>query len=299
MTVTISLYPPNPPLPAVDDHVVPEGARWELLDGERLMTPPAGEPHATQHVRLSYVLSAHVAEGFAVAIDMLTRASEDTDFAPDASIYPAARDPETGGRQLEALAFEIVSQQSMAVTTRKAIALLQRGVRRVFAIKLRKRSQTLLEFDSDACAWIILAPDTSITDPTLALPIHVNDLLRAASADGAVARALLAREVPEIMAPIQEQRRRAEHAEQRADEERANAEAERQRREVAEASAEAERQRADTAETRAEVERQRAEAEREQREAAEARSEQVEQERDAMAAELANLKALLGQKPTD
>ena len=292
MTVTISLYPPNPPRPAVDDHVVPEGARWELLDGERLITPPAGEPHATQHVRLSYVLSAHVAEGFAVAIDMLTRASEDSDFAPDASIYPAARDPETGGRQLEALAFEIVSQQSMAIPTRKAIALIQRGVRRVFAIKLRKRSQTLLEFDSDACAWIILAPDTSITDPTLALPIHVNDLLRAASADGAVARALLAREVPEIMAPIQEQRRRAEHAEQRA-------EAESQRADTAEARAEAERQQREAAEASAEVERQRAEAEREQREAAEARSEQVEQERDAMAAELANLKALLGQKPTD
>jgi len=51
--------------------------------------------------------------------------------------------------------------------------------------------------------------------------------------------------------------------------------------------------------TRAEAERQRAEAEREHREAAEARSEQVEQAPDAMAAELANLRALPGQKAID
>jgi len=197
--MTIAIHPAVPRLPAVDEHVVPEGAGWELLDGERIKIPPSEEPHATQHLDLGYVLRAHVAEGFTVATDLLTRTSEDTNFAPDVSIYPAARDPLTGGRQLEALAFEIVSEQSMAVPTRKAIALIKRGVRRVFAIKLRKHTQTLLEFDLDANAWVTLAPSTPITDPTLALPIIVNDLLRAAHADGAVARALLAREVPEVM----------------------------------------------------------------------------------------------------
>jgi len=239
--MTITLHPSTPPRPAVDDSIVPEGARWELLDGVRLMTPPAYEPHATHHSDLHYILRAHVAEGFFVAIDMATRTTEDTNFAPDVSIYPAARDPLTGGRQFEALAFEIVSEQSMAVPTRKAITLLQRGVRRVFAIKLRARSQSLLEFHLDTNAWITLAPGTRITDPTLALPITVNDLLRAAQADGAVARALLAREVPEVMAPIIEQRHRAELAEARADLAEARAEQERVR-------AEQERERAERAE---------------------------------------------------
>jgi len=79
--------PPTPPRPAVDDHVVPEGARWELLDGERIQIPPAEEPHAALHLALGYVLRAHVAEGFAVAFYMLTRTSEDTDIAPSVSIY--------------------------------------------------------------------------------------------------------------------------------------------------------------------------------------------------------------------
>ena len=35
------------------------------------------------------------------------------DIAPDVSVYPAGPDPTTGGRQLEQLAFEIVSTQSL------------------------------------------------------------------------------------------------------------------------------------------------------------------------------------------
>lgn len=159
-----------------------------------------------------------------MATDMITRASEEDDFAPDISIYPAARDPHTGGRQLEALAFEVVSQQSMTAPTRKAITLTQRGVRRVFAIKIRKRSRTLLEFEPHGATWLTLVPNTSISDPTLAIPIPVEDLLDAAQADAAVARALLARQVPEIMAPIHEAQRRALDAEAERDEERRRAE---------------------------------------------------------------------------
>ena len=271
---------------------MPEGARWELLDGERIQIPPAEEPHAALHLALGYVLRAHVAEGFAVAFYMLTRTSEDTDIAPSVSIYPTARNPHTRGRQLEALAFEIVSRQSMDIPTRKAIALLRRGVRRVFAIDIRARPRTFLEFDMDASAWIALPLDGILQDSTLVLPIPVNDLLHTESADGAVVRALIARKVPEMMAGLEARRRRA-------DKERASAEAESQRADTAEARAETERQRREAAEARAE-------AERERREAAEARSEhdeqereRVEAERDAMAAELASLKARLGQKPTD
>ena len=45
---------------------------------------------------------------------MLTRTSEKGDMAPDASVHPAAPDPRTGGRQLEDLAFEVVSTERLS-----------------------------------------------------------------------------------------------------------------------------------------------------------------------------------------
>ncbi len=40
---------------------------------------------------------------------MLMRANRFSDFAPDASVFPEARDTETGGRRLEELVFEIIA----------------------------------------------------------------------------------------------------------------------------------------------------------------------------------------------
>lgn len=59
------------------------------------------------------VLKAHAAPEFLVAVDMLTRTSRIDDIAPDASVYPAARNPTTGGRQLEHVAFEISSTEGL------------------------------------------------------------------------------------------------------------------------------------------------------------------------------------------
>ncbi len=95
-------------LPPVDERLVVPDQGYELVDGRVVEVSPAKEPHSTRHTRLAALLEAHVHEGWLVALDMLTRASQREDFAPDASVYPAARDPETGGRQLEQLAFEIV-----------------------------------------------------------------------------------------------------------------------------------------------------------------------------------------------
>ena len=61
---------------------------------------PSNRPHGKKHLDLAYVLGAHVAEGYEGAVDLLTRTSDDSDYAPDASIYPEARDPETGGRKM-------------------------------------------------------------------------------------------------------------------------------------------------------------------------------------------------------
>src|SRR5215217_1403655 len=94
---------------------------------------PAGdEPHGRCQVKIGVLMEAHVVPEFTVAGDMLTRTSKIDDFAPDVSVYPQARDPRTGGRQLEHLAFEVVSTKGLALAGRKARKLIGRGVRRVF-----------------------------------------------------------------------------------------------------------------------------------------------------------------------
>ena len=200
-------------LPAVDDHFVAEGARVEVVRGRLVMTPPADEPHAKAHLTLAYVLGAHVARGWLAAVDMLTRAAQDSDFAPDASVYPEARDPETGGRRLEELAFEIASTQPLRVTTDKARGLTGRGVRRVFCILVKKAR--VLEWSGSTDAWSPLAPDAEIADRCFARPLRVAALLDAASADAAVVAALDARFHPAIAA-IEERGRAVGRAEGRA-----------------------------------------------------------------------------------
>ncbi|MBK7396693.1 MAG: Uma2 family endonuclease [Myxococcales bacterium] len=189
-------------LPAVDDHLVREDARAEILRGKLLMCPPASEPHGTRHFTLAYVLGAHVAPGFVGAVDMLTRTDHDSDFAPDASIFPLARDPSTGGRRLEVLAFEIAATQPLPSVTEKARALVQRGVRRVFCLTLKRGR--VLEWSAARDAWDLLDPQATIEDECLSRPLPVAALLDATAADEAVARALVERRHPVVEAHIQE-----------------------------------------------------------------------------------------------
>ena len=181
--------------PPVDDHIVREGARYEVIHGRLIMAPPADEPHGRAHTGLAYVLAAHVTDAYAVALDMLTRTSETNDFAPDASVYPTARS-ENGGRQLEEPAFEIVSQQSMSVSTDKARELTRRGVRRVFCILVRKAR--VLEWSRETDDWTLMSDDGEIDDRCFARPLPIRTLsirtmVDTASTDGAVVAALRAR----------------------------------------------------------------------------------------------------------
>jgi Uma2 family endonuclease len=191
-------------LPAVDERLVMPACGYEIVGGEVFEVSPAYEPHGSRHSKLSALLEAYAAPGFNAASDMLTRTSKIDDFAPDGSIYPEARDPETGGRQLEQLAFEVVVSESLAHAGRKAAALMRRGVRRVFAIDVdRERG---LEWSCETDTWTILGGDAVIDDPALVLPLPIHDLVAAAHADDAVARALLAKRNPVIVAALQSER---------------------------------------------------------------------------------------------
>jgi hypothetical protein len=194
-------------LPAVDERLVVADCGFEIVEGKVVAVSPAYEPHARRHAKLAALLEACVADGYTVAVDMLTRAGPREDFAPDASIFASARDPATGGRQLEEVAFEIVSTETLAHAGAKAASLLRRGVRRVFAIDVERERG--LHWSSATSGWEILGPDAVIDDPVFAAVVHVHELVSTASADDAMARALLAKRNPVIEATRAEARTEA------------------------------------------------------------------------------------------
>lgn len=195
---------PTPELPPIDERLVAPGSRYEIYDGELAYVPPADPPHGTRHSTLSALVEAHAGADFEVASDLLTRTSETSDVAPDVSIYPDAADPVTGGRQLEHLAFEVVSTQRLSRASRKAAKLVERGVRRVFAIDVEH--ERALEWSASRQDWVELDPGGEIIDRALAAPLPIAAMLSSASADGAVARALIRKRTPEIQAMRAEDR---------------------------------------------------------------------------------------------
>jgi Uma2 family endonuclease len=185
-------------LPDIDDHLVEPETRYEMHDGELVYVPPADPPHAERQLQLCALIEAHTGPAFQAACELLTRTSRIDDIAPDVSVYPAARDPRTGRRQLEQLAFEVVSTQSLGNAGKKAAKLAGRGVRRVFAIDV-DRSRAL-EWSSALGTWSLLDARDVITDPALAVPLPIETLIRDAKTDDAVIRALDAKRNPVLEA---------------------------------------------------------------------------------------------------
>jgi hypothetical protein len=185
-------------MPDVDERLVAPETRYEIEDGKVVYVSPSDPPHAIQHASLAAVLLAHGHADFKIAVDMLTRTSKISDMAPDASVFPAAPDPRTGGRQIEHLAFEVVSTETLAHAAKRAADFQRRGVRRVFAIDVSRRR--VLEWSSDLEAWSMLESTATISDPCLEVGIPVQALADSTIADTSVARALRERRHPEFLA---------------------------------------------------------------------------------------------------
>jgi len=185
-------------LPGIDERLVAPGSGYEIDDGKLVRVSPSDPPHAILHSKISALLEAHVADDFEVASDMLTRTSETSDRAPDASVFPRAPDPRTGGRQLEHLAFEVVSTETLSSAAKKAKDLCGRGVRRVFALDVER--ERAFEWSHDLGTWSLLNASASIDDRSLAVPLPIAALIRASKTDDAVARALLAKSNPVLVA---------------------------------------------------------------------------------------------------
>jgi hypothetical protein len=182
--------------PGVDDRLVePETTRDEIIGGLRVVASPAHPPHATQHSELDYLVRAHVAPGHRVAADLLTRHDPNSDFATDVCVFKRGIDPSTGGRYLEEIAFEVVSEQNHRLVTEKARRMHRRGVRRIFTVWVK--DQQVREW-IPAKGWRLLKVGSQIEDPCLVAPLAVTALLDAAAADDAVAEALVAKGNPVI-----------------------------------------------------------------------------------------------------
>jgi Uma2 family endonuclease len=191
-----------PEPPAVDDRLVAPETRYEIHDGELVFVSPADPPHGKRHSKVSALVEAHAGPAFDVASDMLTRTTEIDDFAPDVSVFPDAPDPVTGGRQVEELAFEVISTGTLGRAGGKAAKLIARGVRRVFAVDV-ERSRAL-EWSTALGTWSVLDVAAYIEDPVLAAPLPIDALVRDAKVDDAVARALLIKQNPVLEAVLAE-----------------------------------------------------------------------------------------------
>jgi Uma2 family endonuclease len=194
--------------PDVDERLVMPETRFEIIDGEVVYVPPADEVQGTLHANLSAILKAYAAPDYSTAVDMLTRTSVKNDMAPDASVFPSERDTGTGGRRIEALAFEVVSTERLSHAGKKARALIRRGVRRVFAIDVERSSA--LEWSRPTDAWEILPKNGAITDAVLVRPMSIAALIDVTLADDAVAEALIAKKNPVIAGALAEADKRGE-----------------------------------------------------------------------------------------
>ncbi len=174
----------------MDDHLVEPETHTEMIDGVTYETPSGTEALAAHNGRAAHVLTACASAGYKAAIALLTRADWNTDVAPDVSVFPSARDPKTGGRLLEELAFAVYDREREAYTTRKTVKLAKRGVRRLFAVDVEGHG--LHEWHHATAAWRPLDVTAAIIDRCLRVPIPTRAFFDREAADDTIARAFLA-----------------------------------------------------------------------------------------------------------
>ncbi len=176
--------------PAVDDHlVVPEVTRDEIIAGRKVVAFPAEAPHGDKQVDLDSLLRFHVAPGYVVSADLITRFAVDSDFASDTCVRREGTDPATGRRYLEEIAFEVVSTQSERNAAEKAQVMHRGGVRRIFGVWVKGRRK-VCEWLAESERWSPLEEGSQIADRCLGAPLPVKALLDAALVRRAAVQAL-------------------------------------------------------------------------------------------------------------
>jgi Uma2 family endonuclease len=198
--VQVDLEPMDAELPPEDERLVAPETPYEMVDGELVYVPPSHYDHGERQSKAAGLIDACVRPEFSVVTEVLTRVSRTTDIAPDISVYPRARDPATGRRQVAELAFEVVSTQSLANAADRARRLSARGVRRVFAIDVERNRA--MEWSRGLEAWRLLDVGACLEDRVLAVALAIEPLVKAVRMDDAIARALIIKNNPVIAAEM-------------------------------------------------------------------------------------------------
>lgn len=197
-------FPGEEDTPRLDDRLVRPEAREERVGGRPLIAAPAGPPHGDAHCQLDGEAVFHIRPGYVASTDLLTRVDVGSDFATDTSIRKEGVDPATGDRHLEEVVFEVVHEQSLRDVTERAERLSARGLRRIFALFVKRRE--VAEWSLAERSWRPLPPEASIEDECLIRPLPVRALLDRAEGRNAVARVLLEESNPVLEQARQEAR---------------------------------------------------------------------------------------------
>lgn len=188
------------PPPYVDERLVEPETRDEMVRGRKVLALPANPEHGDEHAEIDYLARGYLAQGYTASSDLLTRAGPGSDFATDTCIRRSGIDPRTGSRYLEELAFEVVNTQSLGHMRERAHELTSKGVRRIFAIFVKKRE--VGEWSPSQARFVPLALEGAIEDPALIRPLPVRALFDAAVADDSVVDALEAKGNPRLVERI-------------------------------------------------------------------------------------------------
>jgi Uma2 family endonuclease len=149
--------------------MVPDGYRYELVKGELLRMPPAGNIHGKRTMRLGWRLARHVEANdlgivFAAETGFRLASDPDTVRAPDVAFVVKTRVEEVGefeGFWPDApdLAVEVISPgDSYTEVEEKVEEYLQAGARAVWVVDPRRRTITVYRSLTDIT--ILIENDT-------------------------------------------------------------------------------------------------------------------------------------------
>ncbi len=179
----------------------------EVIDGVRMECLASDAEHADPQLRLGIVVGVCLRKGYVASTELLTRIEEETDFATDVCVRQEGVDPETGGRYLEELSFEVANTQTRENLEEIRVPKLQRcGVRRISAVLVPE--DEVLEWSVAESGWRGWARGEKIRDPVFIQPLEVEAILDAAEVDQLVSKAQLTKKEPHLMGVIKEREAR-------------------------------------------------------------------------------------------
>jgi hypothetical protein len=176
----------RPPVshPSLDEHLVRDETREEMVRGRLTFMPAADAPAGRQQALLSFVIRGHIAPGYVSSTHLLTRAGPTSEFSTSVCVRRDGIDPSTDTRHLEELAFQVVTDAWPIDLDERAEDLSNRGVRRFLAVFVERGE--VAEWSATRARWIPLPPDATLDDPTLVLPVPIRALFDDAVAGDAV-----------------------------------------------------------------------------------------------------------------